>query len=79
MIAASQDVASAGILISQTPGSGGIVSIAEGPQVNKDALEEGSRNLEVPISNDMALVPITVEAACEEFKPDNTGEEKGDC
>ena len=68
--------ASAEVLINQTPGSGGVDSVAEGPKVTK---EEGSRHLEVPTSNAMALVPITVEAACEEFRPDNTGEVKGDC
>ncbi|KAG0561411.1 hypothetical protein KC19_9G062600 [Ceratodon purpureus] len=70
----SQDFGSAEVHISRTPGSGGIKSVDDGSRVNEDALGEGSRNVEVP--NDMALVPITVEDACEELRPDNAGEEK---
>ena len=77
MIAGSQDFGSAEVHISRTPGSGGIKSVDDGSRVNEDALGERSRNVEVP--NDMALVPITVEDACEELRPDNAGEEKGDC
>lgn len=75
MQAASEDNASIQVLDSQNPGSDGGVSVAESLKVNNCAFKE---ELEESSSINMAFVPVTLEGSCEDYRPGNNGEAKGD-
>lgn len=75
----SRDVVSAEALRSESPGSGADVSVADTSQFDKGGVEEGPENEEDSSPDDMAIVPITVETSCDDFRPESTGGEKGNC
>lgn len=65
------------MLCSDSPGSGGDVSVADTPQFDKDGVAEGHENEEDSSPNDMAIVPISLESSCDDYRPENSGGEKG--